>query len=395
MIGDMKLYRTLFIIIVCAAIMANLVRADSKVQRHIEKAKAYTASNRLNDAADELITAFTELCEGMYKIIGKYSPHSGMLFNPITCGKEVVQFRGRMSASTIALTAWGQNSLDCVKYPTIMFEQVKYHQDRRGDKFEFNSCNSLFRDVDGKEDRKAEMETKLTRFIIKTIERISLKECATWWNKNFCQLAIRLVKEYTRMFDTNPNGFTLTEAYNFLMTYSAYVRSDWGTSGQLKFSQEDIVPTKENAHSLVAHLILHPSVHPKVKKFILTALVNWNQPTCNVVGKVGGIKVYPLGFYQIEPDVLHKSVVPLASTYTTPEAIQNAQTVQKAQQEWFVAWQQTLARWKKEVDDILNPPPPPVSQPQSSGLKLKLKSVYNAGLNRWVDVLDFDYGQNP
>jgi len=365
----MKKLRSLFIgawFIVATASLAN-----AGFRQNIKYANAFIETGELNNAAKKLINMHSELSDGMRAIIQQHSPHSLILINKTNCS-ENVQRRGKTFESPIIISAWREGSVDRITSQVIFEYTQQGIQFRAG---EFTGCSFYFYGPTDEEDRtyckccccfgcrgdrKEDMEKELKKFLATKIKSGYLKKNtlparAQWWNHNFCRTAANLLTGYTQKLYQNFAGFTLVDAYYFLMTYKVYVESDGGTRGQLVFSQENFEATRTAVHTMIANLLLHPQVNVQAKQFVLTALANWNHPVYQNVGKVGNVDVRPIGYYQIEIGLLDNTMrVEHVKYIGHLQAIeQPIQIMQKAQGEWNAAYQNTLRTWERQFQQIL------------------------------------------
>ncbi len=352
--------------------MAGLATAGVKQQ--VNQAKDLLQHDRLNEAAQKLIETHGEVCNGMYEIIQRYSPHSEILINQTNCN-ENVQRRGRAFESPIIISAWAEDSFAKVTR-SVLFEYIQRRTQKTGETL--SSCFSFYNESEEdryyygcccfcKGDRAVDLAKAMDKFLTKKIGKASMPGCAKWWNENFCRTAASLLNAYVQKFNTHPENFTLVDTYYFLMTYKVYTESDAGNRGQLVFAQENFTNVCTAVHNMLAHLLLHPGVNAQAKSFVLTAVANWNNPIYQNLGKVGNVDVRPIGYYQVEIGALDNAMRIASSNYVShQQAIaQPIQIMQKAHGEWTVAYQQTLQGWERHFQEILNPQP----QPSTSGYK--------------------------
>lgn len=381
----MKTFRNFFVGTLAFIGIAGLATAGIKQQ--VNQAKDFLQHDRLNEAAQKLLEAHSDIRNGMYEIIPQYSPHSNILITQTNCN-ENVQGRGRPFESPISISAWGEGEVERINTKVVFEYTQRGIQARIGN---FTGCNFYFYSPADEEDRiyygcccfckgdrREDMKKALKKYLTGKIGKSSLQACAQWWNENFCRTAASLLTAYVQKFNPHPESFTLVDTYYFLMTYKVYTESDAGSRGQLVFAQENFTNVCTAVHTMLAHLLLHPGVNAEAKSFVLTAVANWNNPVYQNLGKVGNVDVHPIGYYQVEIGALDNAMRVASANYVShQQAIaQPIQIMQKAHGEWTVAYQQTVQGWERQFQEILHPQQ---HQPSTSGYtaKTRLESYYD------------------
>ncbi len=348
----MKILHNFFIGMLAFIGMAGLATAD--LEKQVNKAKEHLLYGRLNKAAQKLIEIHSEVCNHMYETIQRFSPNSGILINQKNCNIPV-QYRGNTFEGPIIISAWAENSL--CRLPGIPFEYAQIQMGQQGGEVVYNYFKFYNEDNSDRYygiccdcyfgDNKKDMEKALIKFVTKKIGKSSLQECARWWNENFCRTAVNLLAAYIQKFNLYPANFTLTDTYYFLMAYKVYVESDGGSCGLLLFSQENFEETRRAVHKTLANLLLCPGMNLfQPKLFVLNALSQWGTMVYEKVDQYHGLEVHPIGYYQIEIDLLYGEIETQYLKYEDTYLLCFVRrTMKGVHANWAVEHQAVIKKW--------------------------------------------------
>jgi hypothetical protein len=129
----------------------------------------------------------------------------------------------------------------------------------------------------------------------------SLAKCGYLWRERFCNPVARFLLRWCNNWE---NDLDLDNVLLILNLYRCYVESDFASPYQKVWAQPNFGNVTRCVHEWLSKLIAAlPEDHPTYR-FVAGSVANWKRPPLSWTDTVFGRSVRPIGYYQIDLEVL-------------------------------------------------------------------------------------------